>query len=281
MKDKENPQNDLVSIIVPAYNAEATIKRCLDSIVKQSYREIEIIVINDGSIDDKHDILEEYKQLDSRIIVIHIENSGVSCARNEGLAVAKGKYIQFVDSDDWIEADTTKLLVQAIWNDCELVISDYTRVFEKRKMVCGDIKTKGIITRTEFALEMLKAPSNFYYGVLWNKLYHADIIKEHNLSFSEELSWCEDFLFNLEYLQYVKWVYILHQPLYDYVKTKGSLSSIGGDIKEVVGMKTALFKHYKSLYESMDLYNENKMKINRFYIDFARDTIKSYHKTRK
>lgn len=278
MNEIEDFKNSLVSIIIPVYNAEFTIKRCLNSIINQNYQNLEIIIINDGSTDGTQDILMEYAKLDARIVVRNIENSGVSYARNLGLKIATGKYIQFVDSDDWITTEATGMLVEAISQDCEMVISDYTRVFEKRELIRGDIKTKGVITRTEFALEMMKAPANFYYGVLWNKLYSAEIIKCHKLCFLEGLSWCEDFQFNLEYLKYVKSVYILHQSLYCYIKTKGSLSSVGCDIKEVVNMKTTLFKYYKSLYESMDLYDENKMKIKRFYVDFARDTIKSFKK---
>lgn len=278
MNQTENFQNNLVSIIVPAYNAESTISRCLNSVIKQSYKALEIIVIDDGSTDRTLDILDEYAGADSRIIAMHIENGGVSHARNVGLEIATGQYIQFVDSDDWVEEDATEMLVRGISQGCELVISDYTRVLENSKQIRGDIKTQGVMTRTEFALEMMKAPADFYYGVLWNKLYSAELIKQHGLCFCEELSWCEDFQFNLEYLEYVKHVYILHQPLYCYIKTKGSLSAFGCDIKEVVNMKTTMFKHYKALYESLDLYEENKRKIKRFYIDFARDTIKSFQK---
>lgn len=273
-------KDSLVSIIVPVYNGASTIRRCLDSIIGQSYEALEIIVVNDGSTDNTQEILDEYVALDARIIVVTTKNGGVSHARNFGLGFVTGAYVQFVDADDWVEVDATRLLVEALSPDCEMVISDYTRVLEKGELIRGDIKTPGVITRTAFALEMMKAPANFYYGVLWNKIYRTEIIKAHNLSFSEELSWCEDFQFNLEYLAYVKQVYVLQKPIYCYVRTKGGLSAFGCDIKEVVNMKTTMFKHYKALYESIDLYQENKRKIKRFYVDFARDTIKSFQKPR-
>lgn len=281
MTNTSQYQPSLVSIIIPAYNAEASIQRCLDSIVNQTYKALEIIVVNDGSTDHTLDILNQYVQLDARMIIKDIPNGGVSHARNVGLDTATGQYVQFVDSDDWLSLDATEQLVQAISYNCQQAISDYTRVLEKRELVRGDIKTQGMMSRANFALEMMRAPANFYYGVLWNKMYSMQRIKENHLQFDEDINWCEDFLFNLEYLQYVKQVYVLHRPLYFYVKTKGGLSSVGCDLKEIVTMKTTLFKHYKALYESIDLYDENKLKIKRFYIDFARDTIKSYKKNKK
>ncbi|MFI3237201.1 MAG: glycosyltransferase family 2 protein [Lachnospiraceae bacterium] len=267
-------KNPLVSVIVPAYNAEASIENCLNSIINQTYKELEIIVINDGSVDNTKEVLHKYEVFDARIVVKNIANSGVSSARNLALSIANGELIQFVDSDDWIAKEATQMLVNAMMNNCELVISDYTRVFEKTEIIRGHIKRSGAISCKEFALEMMKAPANFYYGVLWNKLYKASVIKKYQLSFAKEMQWCEDFQFNLEYLQHVKNIYVLQTPLYFYVKTKGSLTSLGTDVKEIVNMKTTIFQDYKALYQSMDLYNDNKFKIKRFYVDFARDHIK-------
>lgn len=267
--------NALVSIIVPVYNRENVLERCLCSLKSQTYENLEFIIIDDGSSDHSPQILDKYAALDSRFHIIHKENEGVSATRNLGIKLAKGKYIQFVDSDDWLANHATEDLVAAIIHNCDLAICDYNRVVEKNIVVRGHMFVDGIISREEFALQMMRAPANYYYGVLWNKLYRLDIIQKYALNFSEEWDWCEDFLFNLEYMKYIKNVYVLPKELYYYVRTKGSLSSVAGDAKEIFKMKTSLYEYYKSLYEDLDLYSEHKLYIRRFYIDFARDKVKS------
>lgn len=266
--------NPLVSIIVPVHNREHVLERCLCSLRTQTYDNFEFIIINDGSTDHSKQIIDKYESLDSRFIIIHKENEGVSETRNLGLSLAKGEYVQFVDSDDWLPTHATQSYVSSIENDCEMVISDYNRVVEKNIMVRGHMFVSGIISQEEFALQMMRAPANFYYGVLWNKLYRLDIIRQNNIHFQKERYWCEDFLFNLEYLKFVKQVYVLPEELYYYVRTPGSLSSIATDVKEILKMKTSIFEYYKDLYESLDLYDDNKFIIRRFYVDFARDKVK-------
>lgn len=267
--------NPLVSIIVPVYNGELVVERCLCSLKSQTYDNLEFIIINDGSHDHSKQIMDKYAQLDSRFHMVHKENEGVSVARNLGLSLAKGEYVQFVDCDDWLTTDATQSLVDAISNNCEMAICDYNRVVEKNILVRGHMFVNGVISQEEFALQMMRAPANYYYGVLWNKLFRLDIIREHELDFPKERDWCEDFQFNLEYLKYTKQVYVLPRELYYYVRTKGSLSTLPLDIREVFKMKTALFEYYKSLYESLNLYDDNKMMIRRFYVDFARDKTKN------
>lgn len=264
----------LVSIVVPVYNREEVLERCLCSLKSQTYDNLEFLLLNDGSTDHSAQILDKYADLDSRFHVIHKENEGVSATRNLGINLATGEYIQFVDSDDWLASHATQSLVNAIQHNCEMTICDYNRVIEKNIVVRGHMFVNGIISQEEFALQMMRAPANYYYGVLWNKLYRLDIIKENQITFSEEWDWCEDFLFNLDYIKYINYVYVLPEALYYYVRTKGSLSSIATDVKEIIRMKTSLFDYYKTLYNDLDLYDDNKLYIRRFYIDFARDKVK-------
>ena len=266
--------NPLVSMIVPVYNGEKVIERCVRSLISQTYKNIEIIILNDGSTDHTMQILNKYANLDSRIHVTDKPNSGVSDTRNQGLKLAKGELIQFVDSDDWLPNDATEQLVKAMCNDCEMVICDYNRVVDNNIIVKGHIPEEGPISRTEFALYMMKAPANYYYGVLWNKMFRMDIIRKHELDFPSEIDWCEDLRFNLEYLQYVKQVYVLQKPLYYYVLTKGSLAQSRTDLIDNLRVRNYLFDQYKALYESLDLYENNKLRIRSFYIDFARDKSK-------
>lgn len=262
----------LVSIIVPLYNGEQTIERCLTSIRNQSYKNIEVLVVNDGSKDHSMKILKKFEEADARFQIINKSNSGVSDSRNVGMKHARGKYLQFVDSDDWLVKDATETFVAAAENyNCDMIITDYHRVVNRKIYIKGHIPKEGLISRREFAEYMMKAPANFYYGVMWNKFFRTDIVKSHKLKCSGDLNWCEDFLFNLEYLQYITDVCVIKKPVYYYVKTKGSLVATQVNLKQTVRTKRILFDYYKELYKSIDIYDENKLRIQMFYLAVARD----------
>ncbi|MCI7189025.1 MAG: glycosyltransferase family 2 protein [Lachnospiraceae bacterium] len=268
--------NPMVSIIVPVYNGEKSIERCLRSIQNQSYTNIEVIVVNDGSTDHTEKVIKKYVEEDARFHYIKKDNTGVSDSRNIGMASAKGEYFQFVDGDDWLVKRATEEFVRtAQLYDCDMVISDFYRVCGRKIMVKGHIDMGPVITRTKFAEYMMKAPANFYYGVLWNKFFKADIIRKFSLVCDTDLDWCEDFRFNLEYLQYVGNVGVIDRPLYYYVKTKGSLvDTQAGSLQLTIKTKRKLFDYYKELYQALDLYEENKLKIQMFYLSFAHDKSK-------
>ena len=264
-----------VSIIVPIYNAEKSVARCIDSILSQEYTDFELILCDDGSTDKSGQIIDEYREKDERIRVLHKENTGVSDTRNQGIAVAKGKYIQFLDADDWITVDATKLLVRTMKEGgCDLVISDFYRVIGERISHKGDIDADGILTQEEFAEYMMVNPADFYYGVLWNKLYKREIIEKYHLKMDESVSWCEDFLFNLEYLLHTKRIAALQVPIYYYMKTEGSLATQGINLSKTIKMKISVFEYYndfyKHVYEEED-YEKRRLGVYRFLIDTATD----------
>ena len=265
----------MVSIIVPIYNAENYLRRCVDSILNQEYTDFELLLVNDGSTDASGDICEEYGDRDPRVIVIQKENTGVSDSRNRALDRARGKYLQFLDSDDWITPDATRLFVRAAEEyGCDMVISDFYRVVGERLSPKGDIEEEGVLTREEFAAHMMENPADFYYGVLWNKLYRRDIVEEHNLRMDTDINWCEDFMFNLEYIRYAKVFYALHAPIYYYVKRKGSLASQGINISKTVKMKLNVFEYYNNFYKHVleeEDYEKNRLQVYRFFIDAAGD----------
>ena len=265
----------MVSIIVPIYNAENYLRRCVDSILNQEYTDFELLLVNDGSTDASGDICEEYGDQDPRVIVIQKENTGVSDSRNRALDRARGKYLQFLDSDDWITPDATRLFVRAAEEyGCDMVISDFYRVVGERLSTKGDIEEEGVLTREEFAAHMMENPADFYYGVLWNKLYRRDIVEEHKLRMDTDISWCEDFMFNLEYIRYAKVFYALHAPIYYYVKRKGSLASQGINISKTVKMKLNVFEYYNNFYKHVleeEDYEKNRLQVYRFFIDAAGD----------
>ena len=116
----------MVTIIVPIYNAEKTLHRCIDSVLCQEYSDFELLLVNDGSSDSSGDICREYAQKDSRIQLIDKPNTGVSASRNLAISMARGTYLQFLDSDDWITPNATRLLVEAAQKyQCDMVISDF------------------------------------------------------------------------------------------------------------------------------------------------------------
>ena len=175
-----------VSIIVPVYNGEKVIGRCLDSILKQDQRDIEVIVIDDGSVDNSFEIISDYAKKDKRIVAIHKENGGVSSTRNKAFDLARGEYIQFIDVDDWLPFDSTKLLLRSMEeNDVELVVGDFYRVIDNKTSKKGTFKKGGVITRNLYADKMMLSPADFYYGVLWNKLYKKSIIDEYHIRMDE------------------------------------------------------------------------------------------------
>ncbi|MDY4193397.1 MAG: glycosyltransferase [Bariatricus sp.] len=267
--------NPTVSIIVPVYNAEATISRCIESIINQEYRDFELLLIDDGSIDSSGTICDRYAAEDSRIRLIHKENTGVSETRNMALDLACGTYLQFLDSDDWITPNATRLFVEeAERYHCDMVISDFYRVVGKRVAHKGDIDDDCVLTQEEFSAHMLQNPADFYYGVLWNKLYRRDIVEKYHLRMNPQISWCEDFMFNLEYIRHAEVFYALQVPVYYYVKTKGSLASQGMSISKTIKMKLMVFEYYNNFYKHVldeEDYEKNRLQVYRFLVDAAGD----------
>jgi len=270
------PALPVVSIIVPIYNAHMTLDRCMGSILRQSFTDYEVFMVNDGSTDNSLSICRMYEQMDRRFHMIDKPNSGVSSSRNLALKKASGTYVQFIDSDDWLTEDATETFVRlAKEQDADLVITGFYRVIEAQEYRKSAIKEEKLLTRNEFAEQMMKSPADFFYGVTWNKLYKRALLSNHNLYFAEDISWCEDFLFNLEYLQYANRIMATPKPVYYYLKRKDSLVSTQVSLKSTMQMKKQIFEYYKELYVALDLYEENKWQVQRFLIAMATDGGKS------
>ena len=208
-------ENNTVSVIVPVYNAEKTLERCVRSLMAQTLRSIEILLVNDGSPDRSPEICRQLASGDGRIRVIDKPNGGVSSARNAGLDAARGEYVMFCDSDDWVEPDWCESML-AIYSPGDMVICEIDR---------ADLKTEHD-TQTEDAerRELLHFP--LLACSLWNKLFLRSAIEQAGLRFDEKLRLGEDFCFVLAYLCLIDGkLRFLYRPLYHYdVSTVGSLS---------------------------------------------------------
>ena len=221
-------QEKIVSIIIPVYNAEKYLGYCLNSIASQTYRNLEIILVNDGSTDDSLKICNNYAFLDSRIRVMDIPNAGVSNARNVGLKAATGEYIEFADADDVLNPQMVETLVDKMDTyQSDLVICGFEMVSLNSNQQPQDIihfnsaslgeecvytqqlffeKLSCILWRTS----LLECP--------WNKMFRKDIIRNYNLQFPIDKSLGEDFCFNIDYFAYVNKVVILSDELYYYMQ---------------------------------------------------------------
>lgn len=262
----------LVTLMIPIYNAERYLRRCLDSVAEQTFQDMEVLLLNDGSKDDSLSICKEYEQKDARFRVVDKENTGVSDTRNQGMRLAHGKYLQFMDSDDWLTPDATESLVTAAEKDqCDLVIADFYRVDGEHYVEKQHIRTEKVMSREEFAMEMAEDPADFYYGVMWNKLYRREIVEQYGLKCDTTLNFCEDFLFNLSFIRYGERFRALQKPIYYYMKRKGSLVATESVSVDAVRLRFELLERYRDLYQSMGLYEEHKLKINSYIVSIAKD----------
>lgn len=177
-----------VSVIVPVYNVAKYLEECLNSIINQTYKNIEIIIVNDGSTDNSLDIIEIFKNKDNRIKVISQENKGISEARNIGLKNTVGEFILYVDSDDYLELNCIKEAVDKINNDCsEMVIFNYTRVYDcdvegKSENVSLNLNTEKVYEGKDIAIMLLK---NLTQGYVWNKLFRKRNLVENKFEFEK------------------------------------------------------------------------------------------------
>ena len=172
-----------VSIIVPVYNVEKYLRKCIDSLINQTLNDIEIICINDGSTDKSLKILKEYKNKDSRIILLNQENLGQSVARNRGIEIAKGEYLGFVDPDDWIDLDYyEKLYNAASTNDTDIAVGGIIRVTGIKKKKFLNFEKETLTDNTKLKFELCDVPEKSY---IWNKIYKTQKLKEINLKFKE------------------------------------------------------------------------------------------------
>ncbi|PKM49073.1 MAG: glycosyl transferase [Firmicutes bacterium HGW-Firmicutes-7] len=241
--------DSLISIIVPIYNAEKYLSECIESILCQTYKNIQLILINDGSTDNSLDICNYYKAIDNRILVIDKPNEGVSATRNLGIKLAEGEYIGFVDSDDYIEENMYEVLLNQIENDKSQVcvmISYTINSFEKYKSIYKNKMLSG--NEALKYLLQLRFPSSVCVC-----LYSKDVIK--NCRSNEEIHFFEDFELNYKILSRVKRVSISNQRLYNYRVNEGSINR-----REINDKRITCLKIYEIIIKNLEKKNRELFK---------------------
>lgn len=270
---------DLISIVIPIYNIEKYLTKCIETVIHQTYKNLEIILVDDGSIDSSGAICDEYAKRDSRVKVIHKINGGLSDARNAGIKVANGKYIAFLDGDDYVDNTMYEKLYESIkTNNADICVCGYTRIYGEKEI--------------EFPLNVNKynKDKTFLYNMIgtqpsdltdisvgmsvWKCLYDLDIIKKNNIFYkSEKIYTSEDIIFQIEYFDFVKKVVLVGEPLYKYRFIVGSLTNRYK--KDRFEKQKILYLKIISMLEERNLLsNEVKNRLNRTFFMKIKSCIK-------
>lgn len=250
----------MISIVIPVYNAGSYLDCCLKSIVSQTYKDWEVILVDDGSKDSSAGICDQYAEEHPNIRCIHKKNGGVSSARNTGIEQAKGEWIFFCDADDMLlPGALEKMTAEAERHQTEFLMFGYEKVSETGKSLLKKMEEKDkVINRNKALLEMFKASDYPYQGYLWCKLFKRDIITENHISFDEKISFNEDRLFIIEYLIKVKSdVFYTTTPVYKYVERSSSaMGSLNkGYNRKFASDFDAFYKIYQCLKKDKGLQN--------------------------
>ena len=218
MRDKK------VSIAIPVYNVENYLDKCVESIVNQTYKNLEIILVDDGSTDRSGEICDQWAKRDKRIKVVHKENGGLSSARNAGMKNATGKYILFEDSDDWVDKELVEKCVERIEQDkSDLVIFGYKKVDERGGDLGSFTFGNETLSRDEITEQLFKRILEMSFGYAWNKMYNLKVLRESNLEFDGSIIDREDLVFNMQLLSVLNRVSYLDFAGYYYLQRKTSL----------------------------------------------------------
>lgn len=292
------------SIIIPVYNSENSLKQCIDSILGQTYKNYEIIIINDGSEDNSINICNNYRNYDQRIKIYNQENRGVSYSRNKGIKKSKGEYLVFIDSDDYIEKDMLEILDKETKKDTPDILYFGIKFIDlQRKLL--QIKAPSFNSLSldkEYIYNDLKI-KNEIFGFTWSKIIKRDIVIENNILYNENMELYEDLVFTCKVFKKVKTIKTIKKPLYNYVigendsenlskKYRKNMKELKSEIilflvefmddmkfKDSIKLKIKL-KNYENFIDYMivNYLNEKKLKkddkkISKFYKEIMNDNI--------
>ena len=273
--------NDIkVSIIVPIYNVEKYLDRCMDSLLNQTLKDIEIIMVDDGSPDNCPQMCDEYAKKDSRVKVVHKKNSGLGFARNSGLDIATGEYVAFVDSDDYVGLNMYKTLYDRAEADkCDAVFCGFKKEFSPNRFIeCKECDTYTEYSRgemNELVLDFIAAPPHYKSEYIhdmsvWHSIYKRSIIEENNIRFISERDYAsEDIPFQIDFLKYCKKVGFIPDVFYVYCYNGGSLTK---------SFKPEKFQKIQALYHLLKERTQERdkdcLRAKRLFIGYVRAMIR-------
>jgi len=242
-----------ISIIVPIYNADKYLSRCIESVLAQSFRNFELLLVDDGSTDKSGDICKKYAKQDHRIQVYHKKNGGVSSARNIGLKHASGEWVLFIDADDELLEHSLNNMINETKRQIDLVVYGYKSYDDNNKLLFSTLQEQRaeVIDANEMIKRLFVWP--YYNGYLWNKLFNLLTIKNNHISFNEHIYYNEDRLFCIEYINAIhNAIYYSSFPVYLYRKHNDSAIDISNKCfnKKMISEIDAYILMYRILKEN-------------------------------
>lgn len=259
-------EDALVSVIIPTYNSQLTIERCLMSISAQTYPFIEIIVVDDCSNDNTVEIVKKYEMTHRVLLIQQNQNSGAGSSRNMGLSVANGKYIAFIDSDDSVVPNFVERLLEGLdasveLSVCGIRIEEMDGIWKNNNLFAMD----SIIDAKQYVDKFAKYKQVLYFGSPVNKLYRSSIIKKNHILFDNGV-W-EDLIFNMKYLTYVNCVKTSSDSSYHYYYTNGSISNSFIGSKTMWDRGEKAYRVYRELLEGRYGYNSSQKEVCGFLLN--------------
>ena len=267
-----------VSVIIPVYNVEKYIKECINSLINQTFKDYEIILIDDGSTDESGNICDKYSNDYKFITTIHKKNEGVSIARNKGIEMSTGEYIVFIDADDYLTEDYLKIMVNNIEKfGCDVCTCNYLKLYDKY-IETTNYKNKKKINKKKYI--KIISDEKKIGGFLWNKIYRSQIIKDNNLFFDKDICIMEDLLFNIKISSYINYAIHIDEKLYYYRQRHNS--AIGNKknynnfipLEKIIEELQKKNSYISNIYKLRYIFENEKCKI----LNIAPDINKEKHK---
>ncbi len=259
-----------LSVIIPVYNAQATLPATLDSVLSQGITDMEILLVNDGSRDDSLAVCHAFETKHPGLIrVFDQPNGGPSAARNTALPHARGDFIAFVDADDTLEPGAFGRMLGAI-GEADMLIAHFNYILGDKPVDRGLVKETVVLSQTELLHKLAQKPGSYYYGALWNKLYTRKLIENHRIRFDTFFDWAEDLEFNMRCYRHSHSIAFLKEPVYNYRRaSRGQSYRALLDVNHSILIKSRLYKALKELYKACGLYDKYRPYIFRYIFNIT------------
>lgn len=265
---------DFISVIVPIYNCDMYIEKCIKSIINQTYKNLQIILIDDGSEDKSGNICDNYAKVDSRIEVYHTKNNGVSAARNYGLSKVKGEFVSFIDADDFLEREMYDKMIKKFENGIDMVVCNFSTIEESVKKELNFIPNI-ILDKKSCIKELLL--NRYLMGALWNKIIRYKNLED--IKFNEKISMGEDLLFQYNVIKRIKNAQFIADYLYNYRLSQNNVTNKSNYEKwiQFVNVTKLILDDIKNEYPELEKYaiikyiNSNMFVLSKISINTFQD----------